>query len=456
MAGQVIGRCAVSDETVPAIKLGSRQPLKVSGSTPPPSVPLAFFEAAFVGLIGCGIALIVAYHQGTADPTSDVTVAAAHLGMLATLSMGILGALHQFTPVVTQRPLRSIALARATFVAWLLAAWFLPLGIGFKQEAIVEAGGFLAAAAIVMLIVNLWSALGAKGKGAPVIGLRFAVAGFALTACFGVVYVFDRQGNWFNLSGHVVLAHASIGLFAWLGLTYISVAERLYPMFFLAHVPGKRRSGLIAVWAIPLGVALLSPGLLFKISILAWIGGAVIALGLCAHLFSLAMHLTHRKRKVDLYFLFVITASVSLIAGVGLALTSALVINGNHRLGVMLAAASITAFAGWILEAFVGHIHKVIPFVVWSMFRSKGVERNLAGQQLMFGDLYNHSIAAAVYGLITAGVASVCYGFASSGSQYLLFGGSLLSVSGALLVVNLSAKSIQLLSISAKRSRKPA
>ena len=445
----------MSDETVSAIKLGSRQPLKVSGNTPPASVPLAFFEAAFVGLIGCGIALAVAHNQGTADPTSDVTVAAAHLGMLATLSMGILGAIHQFTPVVTQRPLRSITLARATFVAWLLAAWFLPLGIGFGQEAIVEAGGFMASAAIVMLIFNLWSALGAKGKGAPVIGLRFAVIGFALTACFGVVYVFDRQGNWFNLSGHVVLAHASIGLFAWLGLTYVSVAERLYPMFFLAHVPGKRHSGLVAVSAIPLGVVLISPGLLFKVSILAWIGGVVIALGLGAHLYSLAMHLTHRKRKVDLYFLFVITASISLIAGMGLALASALVINGNHHLGVMLAAASITAVGGWILEAFVGHIHKVIPFVLWSMFRSKGIEKNLTGKQLMFGDLYNHAVAASVYGLITAGVASVCYGFASSGPRYLVVGGCLLSVSGAMLLVNMSAKSIQLLKLGKITSRQP-
>jgi len=442
----------VSNESASAAGLTPRQPLKVSTNTPPPSVPMAFFEAAFVGLIGCGIALMLAHSQAIADPTSDPTVAAAHLGMLATLSMGILGAIHQFTPVVTQKPLRSFALARGTFVAWLLAAWCLPLGIGFRQEAIVEIGGILAAAAIVLLIINLWSALGSRGKGAPVIGLRFAVAGFALTACFGVVYVFDRQGNWFELSGHIVLAHASIGLFAWLGLAYVSVSERLYPMFFLAHVPGKRRSGLVAVSAIPLGVLLLSPGLLLKITALAWVGGVIIVLGLGAHLYSLGMHLKYRKRKIDLYFLFVITASLFLLVGIAFAFASALTINGNHQLGMMLAAASITAFGGWILEAFVGHIHKVIPFVVWSMFRSRGISKNLSGSQLMFGDLYNHSVSAVVYGLVTLGIASTSFGFASSGSVFLVIGGSLLALSGILLSVNLSLKSIQMLRLNAKTS----
>ena len=442
----------MTNESGSAVGLGPRQPLKVSGNTPPPSVPLAFFEAAFIGLIGCGVALVVAHNQAIADPTSDPTVAGAHLAMLATLSMGLLGAIHQFTPVVTQRPLRSIGVAKATFVTWLLAAWFLPLGIGFRQEGVVEAGGFLAATAIVLLIVNLWSPLGAKGKGAPVIGLRFAVAGFALTACFGVVYVFDRQGNWFDLSGHVVLAHASIGLFAWLGLTYLSVAERLYPMFFLAHVPGKRRSGLVAVTAVPLGVVLLSPGLLFKITALAWVGGAIILCGLAAHLFSLSMHLKYRKRKLDLYFLFVITAEVSMLVGVGLAISSALIMGVDHHLGVMLAAAAVAALAGWILEAFAGHIHKVIPFVVWAMFRSRGIEKNRLGKQLMFGDLYEHSIAAVVYAILTLGIGSVCLGFASSTPILLISGGTLLAISGVLLAINLSAKSLQLIGASSNKS----
>lgn len=436
----------------PTVGINPQQPQRISSHTPPPSIPLAFFNAAFLGLVACGIALVVGHNQAVADPTSDPTVAAAHLGMLATLSMGLLGAIHQFTPVVTQRSLKSSALAVATFVSWLIAAWCLPLGIGFEKQGVVEGGGFFAALAIVLLIVNLWSPLGARHKGAPVIGLRLAVIGFALTACFGVVYVFDRQGNWFDLSGHVVLAHASIGLMAWLGLTYISVAERLYPMFFLAHVPGKHRAGLIAVLAVPSGILLLSPGLLFGLPPLAWAGGAITAFGLGSHVFSLGTHLKYRKRKLDLYFLFVITAAAFLLVGTALAFAASLEVGGNHPLGMRLAAAAIAALGGWLLEAFVGHIHKVIPFVAWSMFRSRGIDKNSSGGQLMFGDLYNHSVAAAVYGILTIGIASVCVGFAASSSDFLSAGGFLLSASGILLLANLSANSIRLLRAGSTRT----
>lgn len=425
------------------------RPPGAPSTTPPPSLPLTFFGAAFAGLIACGVALILASRAGIANPTSDPLVAAAHFGMLATLSMGILGAMHQFTPVVTQRPLRSVLLARMTFVSWLVAAWLLPLGFGTRHEVMVEVGGGFAAVSITLLTINLWTALRVTGKGAPVIGLRFAVAGFIATACFGVVYVADRQGKWFDLSGHVVLVHATIGLFAWLGLTYVSVAEKLWPMFFLAHVPGKRRSGLVAVLAIPLGIVLLSPGLLFEVPFLAWAGGVIVSLGLGSHLLSLAAHLRHRKRKVDLYLIFVITAALWMVTGMALALAAGLVISNDYRLGVMLAAASVAAFGGWILEAFVGHIHKVIPFVLWSMFRGRGVEKNLSGKQLMFGDLYNHWIAGIVYGFITIGVGSVCLGLATSEPAYLVTGGSLFALAGVLLGINLSAKSIHMLRINA-------
>jgi len=306
----------------------------VPGAVPPPSVPLAFLVAASLGLVGFGTALIWARTAGVTDPTADPVVAAVHLGTLATLSMGVLGALHQFTPVVTGRSLRSVPLARATFLAWLGAAWLLPYGIATKHESVVEAGGGLAALAVTMVIVNLWAPLAARGKGAPVTGLRFALGGFVVNACFGVLYVSDRRGNWFDLSGHIVLAHAVVGLFAWLGLTYVSVAEKLWPIFFLSHVPGKRRAGWVAVWAVPSGVALLSPGLLIGLRALAWAGAAVLSVGLSAHLVSLVAHARHRRRKADLHSLFVSTSSLWLLVGAGLALAAVLVMGRHHHQGV--------------------------------------------------------------------------------------------------------------------------
>ena len=86
------------------------------------------------------------------------------------------------------------------------------------------------------------------------------------------------------------------------------------------------------------------------------------------------------------------------------------------------------------------------------MFRSRGIEKNRLGKQLMFGDLYNHSIAAVVYVILTLGIGSVCLGFATSTPILLISGGMLLAISGVLLAINLSAKSLQLMGASSNKS----
>lgn len=414
------------------------RPPGLPGSVPPPSVPLSFLAAAAIGLVACGVAWIWAAGPAVNDPTADRVVAAAHLGMLATLSMGVLGALHQFTPVVCQRPLRSILLARATFVCWVVASWLLPLGFATTTESVVEAGGVFAAISIALLVANLSKPLGVRHKGPPVTGLRFALIGFVATACYGVIYVADRRTSWFELSGHVVIAHAIVGLFAWLGLTYVSVAEKLWPMFFLAHVPGRRRSGHIAVWALPSGVALLSPGLLLGLPVLGALGTAAIALGLSAHLFSLLAHVRHRRRQADLHLLFVMTSALWLLVGAGTALAAVLVDVHDPRQGTALTAAAICAFGGWLLETLVGHAHKVVPFVEWSALRASGVDKGPTGRPLLFGDLYDHIWAAVAYGLVTAGVLSLCLGLGARVPVATEVGGGLLALTGLVTVVNLS------------------
>jgi hypothetical protein len=431
--------------TMPAIGSWQGRPAGMPSAVPPPSVPLSFFAAASLGLVACGATFVWAGSARITDPTADRVVAAAHLAVLATLSMGVLGAMHQFTPVITQRPMRSVGLARATLGSWFAASWLLPLGVATRQEGLVEAGGGLAAVAITLLVVNLSAPLAAREKGAPVTGLRFALGGFVVTACFGVTYVADRSGKWFNLSGHMLLAHAVIGLFAWLGLTYVSVAEKLWPMFFLAHVPRRHRAGWVAVWVVPAGTVLLSPGLLFGLPGLAWCGASVLAVGLGAHLISLLVHVRHRRRKADLHLVFVASSAIWLLVGGGLALAGVVVMPAHHHSGVMLVASAVAALGGWILETLVGHAHKVVPFIVWSALRSRGINKSREGKPLMFADLYGHAWAAVAYGLVTAGIGAVCIGFGASLPDALALGGGLLAATGLVLALNLSVRPIRML-----------
>ena len=83
-------------------------------SVPPPSVPLSFLAAAGVGSVAFGLGAALAADTAVIAPTSPGVIGAVHLGVLAFLTTAVLGAMHQFTPVVSQRPLRSVAVARVT------------------------------------------------------------------------------------------------------------------------------------------------------------------------------------------------------------------------------------------------------------------------------------------------------------------------------------------------------
>ena len=423
----------------------SARPPGVPGAVPPPSVPLSFLAAASAGLVACGVAWIWVRSASAADPNSDPAIAAVHFGVLAALTMGILGATHQFTPVITGRPLRSVGLARATFVAWLAASWALPLGVGFENAGVTAASGALALVGLILLAWNLSAPLSVRGKGAPVTALRLALLGAAATTLLGATFVGDRQGNWFALSAHVDLAMGVLGLFAWLGVTYIGVAQKLWPMFMLAHLPAGHRAGTVAVWATWLGAAVLAGGLAHGASAAEWAGAGVLGVGLGAHLASLWAHLRHRRRKADLHLLFVATAAAWLVVAACLALAGALLLPHHYRLGVALVSATMVASGGWLLEALVGHAHKVVPFIVWSLLRSEGARNAPSGKPLMFADLYRHGWAGATYGTATTGIAALCAGLGASWPPAIATGGALLAATGALAAANLSARPLHLL-----------
>src|SRR5690606_1855047 len=116
-----------------------------SGTVPPASVPLGFLAAAGIGLCAFGSAVWFAADRLVESPTHPGAVSAVHVGMLAFLTTAVLGAIHQFAPVVGRRPLRSIPAARMTLVGMVATAWLLPSGFAHGPEALVAAGAVIGA-----------------------------------------------------------------------------------------------------------------------------------------------------------------------------------------------------------------------------------------------------------------------------------------------------------------------
>ena len=404
-------------------------------NTPPASVPLSFLVAGGVGLIGFGLGTWLAADDAVISPQIPGVISAVHLGVLAFLTMSVLGALHQFSTVVGRAPLRSVAAARVTLVAMALAAWLIPSGFAHGPESLIVAGGLCGAVAVSLAAWNLSGPLGGRGGGVIVNGLRMSVAYLVVTVTFGVIYAFDRQTGWFPLFGHRVLAHAHLGLLGWLGLTYVAVAEKLWPMFLLAHRPSTR-SGTVAVSCFGAGPAILATGLLFGLSRLAFAGGVVVAVGVAAHVTSLAGAVKHRRRGLELLHAYLFVSTGFLVVALALGVVAGLA-PVDTVVRTRLVAAEVTALIGWLAVAVVGHAHKIVPFISYTALRAKGIKTGPSGAPLLFADLFDARLAKVAWALIATGFASLVLGTAIGSAPVDAIGGFCVAVAGVIVLSNL-------------------
>jgi len=404
--------------------------------TPPPSVPLAYLAAAAIGLFGFGFVAWFAGDKLVTVPNHPAAVSAVHMGVLAFLSVAVLGALHQFGPVVSNKRLRSVMAGRFTMVAMVAAGWLLPNGFAHGPEWMILAGGVSGAAAALVAAWNLSGPLSSRTGGVPVPGLRISVTYLVLTVAFGVVYVLNRQAAWFPLLPNRVLAHAHLGLLGWLGLTYVSVAEKLWPMFLLAHRPGAR-SGKVAVVALGSGTLPLALGLLFSVAWLAMVGGALALVGLGAHLVSLASSVKHRRRPLEMLHAYLAASTLYLVIGIGFGVAAGFAdVDTGTRM--ILVGVEVGALIAWLSLAVAGHAHKIVPFIQYTMLRSRGVDRHPSGRPLLFGDLYRKAPARATLVLLTVGFGLILAGMLTGSVPLAAFGGGSLGISGIVIGLNLA------------------
>ncbi|MBS1847036.1 MAG: hypothetical protein JST73_02055 [Actinobacteria bacterium] len=419
-------------------------------ATPPAWLPLSWLVFAAIGLIGFGTALAIAARSVTGTPGAPTAVATVHLGMLAFLSTAVLGASHQFGPVVAGRRLRSVTAGLLTMLLWVPASWLLPFAFATHRPVLLEAAGVTAFTAVCLAAWNLSGPLLRRGRGTPVLGLRLAICYLVLTAAFGVTYTFDMHHGYFLLLPRRVLAHAHLGLLGWIGLAYVAVAEKLWPMFLLAHRPSTT-AGDWAVRLVAGGVPVVVIGLLIPSVPLTSIGAGIVVAGLVGHLVSLAGVIRHRRRRMELLHGFVLTSAVMLIVAVWAAAVA-----GMFDLSITLRTRAIEtevfALTMWLGLAVIGHLHKIVPFITWSRMRTAGHTKAPNGRPLLFAHLVNAPAARATYALSTLGATTGIVGMA--GGHVVLVGvsGAALAAAGAVALSNLVSGPLRIIAIDRRRA----
>jgi hypothetical protein len=335
----------------------------VPGRAPSATLPLRYLITAAVTFMLAALAVPWLSAELAGHYYHPHILALTHTVTLGWITLTIMGASYQLIPIVLQRPIWSERLARWQFVLLVVGI------IGMVGHFFIgQWSGLIWSAGL----VGLGTAAHVLNAGLSVRGLRhwtftarlvaLGLAGFALTAIFGLVLGFDHFMN--LMPGELfsnLHAHFHLALLGWVLPMVIGVSARVYPMFLLAREPDGW-PGHLQLWGVALGVPITVVGIM--------LGNALVIVGALAVTASTAGHVawvgdmarTRKRPALDWGLRFALTGTAFLLPASALGVALAVDVIGGPRLGL---AYAVLALGGWASLTIVGMMLKIVPFLVW-------------------------------------------------------------------------------------------
>ncbi len=322
--------------------------------------------------------------SGAARPLQNIgsawVLVGVHLTTIGFLTVLMMGALHQFVPVLTETELASqtwsgvtlgfLTLGLAGMVAGFLALPFqVPGGVLPNFPWLLPIGGTLVVLGVIVALFNLgitlkraWPWTLSAWLVTTGLGYLFltVVAGLTFAVSFADPKLFPS--TWLAImGGRGLAAHVIGGVGGWLTLTAMGVSYKLLAMFTLSD-EHRGAAGWIAYVATALGIFVAWLGRWIganRWSNVAWI---VILVGLAFYLWDMRVLYQQRKRRqLELNGRY---ATIALAYLAVLIIAAAVVRLGGvfRRVDIAL---TFLALYGWLGGLALTQLYKIIPFLTW-------------------------------------------------------------------------------------------
>ena len=339
---------------------------------------LTYFWVALVALVTAEALVVAGLAYPAAPLLAPWSLVAVHLITIGWLTLLMLGALHQFLPVIAVRPLASegLALASLLLVGAGLAAMvlgFLTLDGAAVPPILLPAGGLAVLAGLLAAIGNLgWTLRGVHPL--PLPG-QFIVAAFAflvITAVVGILFgcafaIPDMPGWVSDFLTQGLSLHLLSGIGGWFALIAIGVSYKLLPMFMLSDEDrGAVGSGVLVLVAG--GLAVSWAGGLATIFIgdqwmpVRTIGEGAVAGGMALYLWDVVRLYRSRHRRV--LELNGTTAAASLFM-LAVSLVGLIAAAATRTVDTWAPPILVLLLLGWFSLLGLGQLYKIVPFMTW-------------------------------------------------------------------------------------------
>ncbi len=341
---------------------------------------MQYFAVAVASLVLAEGILTTKWASPLANIGNAGVLVAVHLTTIGFLTLVMLGALHQFVPVLTKKDLAYPVLSGFTLILVSLGlfgmiAGFLALpgtvpgGIFPPIPWILPMGGALVVVGVVLAVMNMWVTM---GRAWPwTLSTWFVASGLffvMLTVLAGLFLALSLAvPTWFTpqqvqvMGGRGLAAHVVGGVAGWLTLTAMGVSYKLFAMFTLS----EERQGLwgwTAYVATSIGIMTVWVARWLGTNVVAQVGWFLILLGLVSYLWDMRVLFRQRKRRhLELNTRYAVIPLGFLV----------LVVLGGLlvRLGGMVTrwdiALAFLAVYGWLGGLVLTQLYKIVPFLTW-------------------------------------------------------------------------------------------
>ncbi len=340
---------------------------------------IAHFATALVFFLLAQAAMVAGATFPDLALLTPTTLAAVHLVTVGWVTILMLGALHQFVPVITASGAAAGKSALVSLVA--IAVGLIGMETGFialdgrlgpSAVASLPAGGALvltgAAIGAAALARILWQTRPLAFSAQFIVaGLVFLLVTVTLGFILGLAFAEPALVPWSAAFSDGLRLHLFAGLIGWFTLTAIGVSYRLLSMFTLAP---EERGGL-GTAVITLSVGGLAVTWLLELAASLGLGvptAAIVAavaatgLGLVLYLADMVrLYRARRRRQLELNTGMAVPALAALAVSLGLGACAAAAGYPERAVG----AAGYLFLFGWLSGLGLSQLYKIVPFLTW-------------------------------------------------------------------------------------------
>ena len=330
-----------------------------TGFAPEFRLIVPFFKIGVIVYLFCNL-LLFKFNVQTLHNLDITVLSWVHLFLLGFVMMIILGAMAQLIPVVLEVEHFAVDLYYVIYPLLFIGTLLMVLGF-VKYPLLLPFGGVVAFISFCIFLLETFLTILKVRKFNFVISTVLIANLFLLFGLIvGILLALSYSGFLDINIDNLLKIHIYCVLFGYVGITIIGMSLILLPMFWLSHsfswIYVKSSVVILCI-----GIIFISLASIFNSVILEYFAYFLNFIALFLYFYQI--YIIYKKRvriEVDIYFKSMLFSFLTLICSIILGIVYIFYPTQELLLGIFW-----LVFAGFISFIIIGHLYKIVPFLVW-------------------------------------------------------------------------------------------